>query len=112
MLDRWNAEDVSKEPDWSIADLQPITLRHSTEDEKPDPALRSGERRGPRSAARRARRGAARSADDVAQLTFFTLRPYEFQEEILVPGKPEMRRDGHLRAGAFARPGAFPYDVG
>jgi hypothetical protein len=37
MLDRWNAEDVSKEPDWSIADLQPITLRHSTEDEKPDP---------------------------------------------------------------------------
>jgi hypothetical protein len=37
MLDRWNAEDVSKEPDWSIADLQPITLRHSTEDEKPTP---------------------------------------------------------------------------
>ena len=37
MLDRWNAEDVSKEPDWNIADLQPITLRHITEDEKPDP---------------------------------------------------------------------------
>jgi hypothetical protein len=31
---------------------------------------------------------------------------------LIVPGKPEMRRDGHLRAGAFARPGAFPYDVG
>jgi hypothetical protein len=30
MLDRWNAEDVSKEPDWSVADLEPITLRHST----------------------------------------------------------------------------------
>ena len=27
--------------------------------------------------------GAARGADDLAQLTFFTLRPYEFQEEIL-----------------------------
>jgi hypothetical protein len=37
MLDRWNAEDVSKEPDWSIADLEPVTLRHSTEDEKPSP---------------------------------------------------------------------------
>jgi hypothetical protein len=37
MLDRWNAEDVSKEPDWSIADLEPITLRHGTEDEKPRP---------------------------------------------------------------------------
>jgi hypothetical protein len=36
MLDRWNTEDVSNEPDWNIADLQPITLRHSTEDEKPD----------------------------------------------------------------------------
>jgi hypothetical protein len=37
MLDRWNAEDVSKEPDWSVADLEPVTLRHGTEDEKPRP---------------------------------------------------------------------------
>ena len=37
MLDRWNAEDVSKEPDWNIADLEPVTLRHSAEDEKSPP---------------------------------------------------------------------------
>jgi len=34
MLDRWAADDVSTEPDWSIDDLEPITLRHSA-DEKP-----------------------------------------------------------------------------
>lgn len=25
MLDRWNTEDVSKEPEWSIEDLEPMT---------------------------------------------------------------------------------------
>ena len=37
MLDRWSAEDVSTEPDWSVTDLEPITLRHGTEDEKHRP---------------------------------------------------------------------------
>jgi hypothetical protein len=35
MLDRWNAEDVSKEPDWSVADLEPVTLRHGTKARSP-----------------------------------------------------------------------------
>ena len=35
MLDRWDAEDLSKEPDWSVSELEPITLRHGTEEEKP-----------------------------------------------------------------------------
>lgn len=34
MLDRWAAEDVSGEPDWSVDDLEPIALRRS-DDEKP-----------------------------------------------------------------------------
>jgi len=34
MLDRWAADDVSTEPDWSVDDLEPLTLRRST-DEKP-----------------------------------------------------------------------------
>ena len=35
MLDRWAAEDVSGDPDWSVEDLEPITLHHSIENEKP-----------------------------------------------------------------------------
>lgn len=35
MLDRWAAEDVSGEPDWSVDDLEPIALRGSADDEKP-----------------------------------------------------------------------------
>jgi hypothetical protein len=26
MLDRWEAEDVSDEPDWDIADIEPLAL--------------------------------------------------------------------------------------
>jgi hypothetical protein len=37
MLDRWDAEDVSKEPDWSAAELEPTTLRHGTEEQDPRP---------------------------------------------------------------------------
>jgi hypothetical protein len=37
MLDRWDTDDVSKEPDWTVADLEPITLRHGTQEEKPGP---------------------------------------------------------------------------
>lgn len=35
MLDRWVAEDVFAEPDWSIDDLDPIALRRSAHGEKP-----------------------------------------------------------------------------
>lgn len=35
MLDRWAAEDVSGEPDWSVDDVEPIALRRSDGDEKP-----------------------------------------------------------------------------
>jgi hypothetical protein len=28
MLDRWDSEDVSNEPDWNVEDLEPIKLRH------------------------------------------------------------------------------------
>ena len=35
MLDRWAAEDVSGEPDWSVEDLEPIAIRRSTDDENP-----------------------------------------------------------------------------
>ena len=34
MHDRWAADDVSTEPDWSVDDLEPLTLRRSI-DEKP-----------------------------------------------------------------------------
>jgi hypothetical protein len=27
MLGRWEAEDVSAEPDWDVADLEPLVLR-------------------------------------------------------------------------------------
>jgi hypothetical protein len=27
MLDRWNSEDVSGEPEWNIEDLEPMMLR-------------------------------------------------------------------------------------
>jgi hypothetical protein len=27
MLDRWDQEDVSGEPDWNVEDLEPMTLR-------------------------------------------------------------------------------------
>jgi hypothetical protein len=27
MLDRWNAEDISDEPEWSVEDLEPMKLR-------------------------------------------------------------------------------------
>ncbi len=30
MLDRWADEDVSKEPEWDVADIQPVTLRSSS----------------------------------------------------------------------------------
>lgn len=35
MLDRWAAEDLSAEPDWSIDDLEPIMIRRSADDENP-----------------------------------------------------------------------------
>lgn len=41
--------------------------------------------------------GAARGADDAAQLTFFTLRPYEFQEEILDRLRAEREIHGRRR---------------
>jgi hypothetical protein len=28
MLDRWESEDVSGEPEWDVEDLEPIALRH------------------------------------------------------------------------------------
>jgi hypothetical protein len=37
MLDRWAAEDVSGEPDWSVDDLEPMTLRRNDDDQKPRP---------------------------------------------------------------------------
>jgi hypothetical protein len=27
MLDRWDAEDVSDEPDWDVTDIEPVALR-------------------------------------------------------------------------------------
>jgi hypothetical protein len=27
MLDRWNSEDVSDEPDWDVRDIEPLALR-------------------------------------------------------------------------------------
>jgi hypothetical protein len=35
MLDRWAAEDVSGEPDWSVDDLEPMALHRSDDDQKP-----------------------------------------------------------------------------
>jgi hypothetical protein len=32
MLDRWDADDVSGEPEWNVEDLAPMTLRHSAVD--------------------------------------------------------------------------------
>jgi hypothetical protein len=32
MLDRWESEDVSGEPDWNVEDLEPVTLRRSADD--------------------------------------------------------------------------------
>lgn len=38
MLDRWEADDVSGEPDWSVEDIEPMTVRHSPVDrEKREP---------------------------------------------------------------------------
>ncbi|HWO20447.1 MAG TPA: hypothetical protein VNO30_16875 [Kofleriaceae bacterium] len=38
MLDRWEAEDISAEPEWSAEDVEPMTLRHSPVDrEKREP---------------------------------------------------------------------------
>ena len=36
MLDRWNSEDVSGEPDWNVEDLEPMMLR-DPDAEKPRP---------------------------------------------------------------------------
>jgi hypothetical protein len=30
MLDRWGAEDVSGEPEWSVEDIEPMKLRPGT----------------------------------------------------------------------------------
>ena len=36
MLDRWDAEDVSGEPEWNVEDLEPMALRRaSASDDKP-----------------------------------------------------------------------------
>jgi hypothetical protein len=36
MLDRWDAEDVSDEPEWDVEELEPMTLRQaSASDHKP-----------------------------------------------------------------------------
>ena len=38
MLDRWEVEDVSDEPEWNVEDLEPMTLRHAPgDDRKPRP---------------------------------------------------------------------------
>ena len=38
MLDRWEAEDVSGEPEWNVEELEPMTLRHvPAGDHKPTP---------------------------------------------------------------------------
>lgn len=38
MLDRWEAEDVSSEPEWDVDDLEPMTFRRvPTDDHKPTP---------------------------------------------------------------------------
>ncbi len=35
MLDRWDAEDVSGEPEWDVEDLEPVKLRQpSASDDK------------------------------------------------------------------------------
>jgi hypothetical protein len=35
MLDRWEAEDISGEPDWNVDELQPMTLRPTPNESKP-----------------------------------------------------------------------------
>jgi hypothetical protein len=37
MLARWEADDVSGEPEWSIEDLEPMTLRQDAGPETPRP---------------------------------------------------------------------------
>lgn len=38
MLDRWDAEDVSGEPEWNIEDLEPMSLRRAPDgDDNPRP---------------------------------------------------------------------------
>jgi hypothetical protein len=32
MIERWEAEDISGEPDWRVEDLEPATFRHSPAD--------------------------------------------------------------------------------
>jgi hypothetical protein len=32
MLDRWETDDISGEPEWNIEDVEPMTLRHSPVD--------------------------------------------------------------------------------
>lgn len=32
MLDRWAADDVSGEPEWSVEDIEPMTLRPTAAD--------------------------------------------------------------------------------
>ena len=32
MLDRWDSEDVSSEPEWDVEELAPTTFRRSTAD--------------------------------------------------------------------------------
>jgi hypothetical protein len=32
MLDRWEAEDVSGEPEWSVEELEPVKLRRASVD--------------------------------------------------------------------------------
>jgi hypothetical protein len=32
ILDRWEAEDVSGEPEWSVEELEPVTFRRSSAD--------------------------------------------------------------------------------
>jgi hypothetical protein len=34
MLDRWEAEDVSGEPEWSVEELEPVRLRRSSADDE------------------------------------------------------------------------------
>jgi hypothetical protein len=37
MLDRWNADDVSEEPEWSVEELEPMSLRASVDTEPHQP---------------------------------------------------------------------------
>ena len=35
MLDRWEAEDVSGEPEWNVDEVEPMTLRPESRESKP-----------------------------------------------------------------------------